>query len=121
MLKQTCPEFIYDQFMRSCGFKNLAEKKFASTVSAILRYSSKIDRVKLFGRFLGIIDGLEKDSFRFHLIATNYILNVSSFGYIVPANDNDEIHYAPYIRVMDFMRAFFEQRISVEEFHDLRA
>ena len=111
-LKQGCVQFVYEGFMRSCGIKNMAEKKFAQTMSACVKYRQKIERVKLFGRFLGLYDPLDKESFKFYMIALNYLINVSTFGYIVPANDYDEIHYVPYIRVNDFMRTFFENRIS---------
>jgi hypothetical protein len=87
ILKQSCIEFTYDYFMRSCGIKNLAEKKFAQTVAAVMRFKDKIIRARLFGRLLGVIDPLDKESFKFYLMCLNYLLNVSTFGYIVPMTD----------------------------------
>jgi hypothetical protein len=86
-----------------------------------MKYRDKIDRVRVFGRFLGISDPVDKESFKFYMICLNYLLNVSTFGYIVPANDFDEVQYAPYIRVNDFMRTFFENRISQEEYQELKS
>lgn len=77
-----------------------------------MKYKDKIDRVRIFGRFVGLFDTLDKESFKFYMICLNYLLNVSTFGYLIPANDYDEMHYTPYIRVNDFMRMFFENRIS---------
>lgn len=75
-----------------------------------------IVRVKLFGRFLGFYNPLDKESFKIYLLCINYILNVSTFGYLIPSTDNDEIHYIPYIRLNDFMRNYFENRVTNEEF-----
>jgi hypothetical protein len=73
--------------MRSCGIKQLAEKKFAQTISATMKFNEKIPRVKLFGRFLGLYDALDKESFKFYMTCVNHVVNVSSFGYIVPPGD----------------------------------
>lgn len=85
-----------------------------------MRFQNKIQRVKLFGRFLGLFDTFDRESFKFFLICLNYIQNVSSFGYLIPVTDQDEVHYAPYIRVSDFMRTYFETRITVDEFQELK-
>ena len=81
-----------------------------------MKFKPKIFRVQMFGRFLTLFDPLDKESFKFYLVCLNYLLNVSSFGYIVPNTDQDEQHYAPYIRVNDFMRNYFENRISNDEY-----
>jgi hypothetical protein len=73
--------------MRSCGIKNLAEKKFAQTISSIMRFKDKIVRVRVFGRFVGLFDELDKESFKLYLMCLNYLWNVSSFGYVVPFTD----------------------------------
>lgn len=52
-----------------------------------MRFKDKIIRIRVFGRLLGIIDPLEKESFKFYLICLNYLINVSTYGYIVPATD----------------------------------
>ncbi len=119
-LKQSCVEFLYDSFLRSCGIKQLTEKKFAQTLSSVMKYQAKIQRVRLFGRFLGLFDPLDKECFKFYMICLNYILNVSTFGYLIPANDYDEIQYVPYIRVNDFIRTFFENRIQQEDYQELK-
>lgn len=76
--------------------------------------------MRLIGRFIGLYDVLDKESFKFYLICLNYFLNVSTFGYLIPASDSEEVHYTPYIRVTDFMRNFFEGIMSVEEYQDLK-
>jgi len=119
-LKQTAVEFAYDQFMRTNGIKNLSEKKFAQTISAVMRFKDQITRVKLFGRFLGLFDDLDKESFKLYLACVSYMQNVSSFGYLVPFTDSDEIHYTPYIRFIDFMRVFLENRITPDEFQEVK-
>lgn len=81
-----------------------------------MKFNGKINRVMLFGRFLGLYDALDKESFKFYMTCLNYVTNVSSFGYIVPTGDQDEITWAPYIRINDFVRHFFELRIPQEEF-----
>ena len=102
--------------MRSSGIKNLAEKKFAQTIAAVMKFKEKIFRVRLFGKFIGIYEAMDKESFKVYLICLNHVFNVCSFGYLIPTTDNDEIHYAPYIRINDFMRQFLENRVSTEEF-----
>jgi len=102
--------------MRGCGIKNIAEKKFAQTISSVMKFKDKIFRVKLYGRFLTLFEPLDKESFKFYLTCLNYILNVSTFGYLVPNTEQDEIHYAPYIRINDFMRNYFENKIANEEY-----
>ena len=107
---------MYDQFIRSCGIKQIAEKKFAQTIAAVMKYKTKIFRVNMFGRFLTLFDPLDKESFKFYLLCLNYFLNISTFGYLVPNTDADEIVYTPYIRVIDFMRNYFDGRIPIEEY-----
>lgn len=85
-----------------------------------MKYKTKIFRVKMFGRFLTLFDPLDKESFKFYLVCLNYLLNISTFGYIIPNTDQDEMHYAPYIRVNDFMRNYFEGRIPIEEYQELK-
>lgn len=76
--------------MRGCGIKNLAEKKFAQTISAVMKYRDKVQRIKLYGRFLTLFDPLDKESFKFYLVCLNYMLNVSTYGYLVPLTDQDD-------------------------------
>jgi hypothetical protein len=102
--------------MRGCGIKTIAEKKFTQTVSAVMKYKDKIFRVRVFGRFLTLFEAYDKECFKFYLICLNYLMNVSTFGYLVPYTDQDEVHYTPYIRVNDFMRNYFENRISNDEY-----
>lgn len=85
-----------------------------------MKYRTKIFRVNLFGRFLTLFDSLDKESFKFYLVSLNYLLNISTFGYIVPNTENDEMHYTPYIRVNDFMRNYFEGNIPIEEYQELK-
>ena len=85
-----------------------------------MKYKTKIFRVNMFGRFLTLFDPLDKESFKFYLLCLNYFLNISTFGYLVPNTDADEIVYTPYIRVIDFMRNYFDGRIPIEEYQELK-
>jgi hypothetical protein len=70
----------------------------------------------LYGRFIGLYDSLDKESFKFYITCLNYLVNISSFGYPVPTGEMEELHYQPLIRVTDFMRQYFEGNITGEEY-----
>lgn len=73
-----------------------------------MRFKENIPRIKLFGRFMQIYDPLDKENFKFYLLCLNYTLNISTYGYLVPTNETEEVHYSPLIRVNDFIRIYFE-------------
>ena len=113
--------FVYTWFATFFGFKKLAEQKFIVFVLSIKKYLH-IVRINLFARFMSLLDGTSNfnlDEFNKYLEALDFI-NTSSLGFPMTNNETDSKQYTPFLRAIEYVKTFSENKMSTEEYIDFK-
>lgn len=113
--------FTYNFFLNNFGFKKLAEQKFIVFILSLKKYLHII-RINLFARFLGLLNGAGNynlDEFNKYIEALDF-LNSSTLGHHILNNESDPKHYTPFIRCLDYIKIFSENKLSQQEFLEFK-
>jgi hypothetical protein len=113
--------FTYTYLLNTFGFKKIAEQKFIIFVLSLKKYLH-IVRINLFSRFMGLLDGSSNynvDEFNKYIEGIEFINN-STLGSPISNNDTDAKHFAPYLRCLEFLRYFSENKMGIQEYNDFK-
>jgi len=113
--------FVYTWFATNFGFKKLAEQKFIVFVLSIKKYLH-IVRINLFARFMSLLDGTSNfnlDEFNKYLEALDFI-NTSNLGFPMTNNDTDSKQYTPFLRAIEYVKMFSENKMPTEEYIEFK-
>ena len=115
------PKFVYSWFLNNFGFKKLAEQKFIIFVLSVKKYLY-IVRINLFARFMGLLDGSSNynlDEFNKYLEAMDYTSKLN-LGAPIQNNDSDSKHFIPFLKGVDYVKYFAENKMNFEEYTEFR-
>jgi len=113
--------FTYKIFLTTFGFRKIAEQKFIIFLLSIKKYLYVV-RINLFARFLGLIQGpsnYTNDEFNKYLECIDFI-NSSTLGTTIVNNDTDSKHYMPFLRGLEYVRHFSENKMTTEEYVEFK-
>lgn len=112
------------------GAAEHTEKRFSSIIQGAIQQMDKNDRQKLFASFIDISPSKE-GNLEFYLKAFYFIQNVwygidillyfSKAGIKIPHKDVEEIQLVPFVRIIEFIRKFFERKLKKEDFTELKS
>ena len=114
--------FAFNIFLNRYGIKKVAERKFTEFVLTVKNYLH-IFRINVFARLLNILDNklsYSVDEMKKYLEGFEYLTEISTSGNTILHEPSDLKRYVPYIRGLDFIRVFSENKLSHEEITDLR-
>lgn len=121
LIPQTQPLYIYlyDYFVaKHGGIKKMVDTKYKQMIAACDHHKN-IPTIRLFCRFLGLIDPLEIEFFRV-LISINELLSkFSRIGVDVPTGETED-QLIPSIRSFEVIYFFFKEKFSENEVLNMR-
>ena len=113
--------FTYKIFLTTFGFRKIAEQKFIIFLLSIKKYLYVV-RINLFARFMGLIQGpsnYTNDEFNKYLECMDFI-NSSTLGTTIVNQDTDSKHYMPFLRGLEYVRHFSENKMTTEEYVEFK-
>jgi hypothetical protein len=114
--------FAFASFLNRYGIKKVAERKYTEFLVSVKNYS-QVFRINVFARMINILDeklNYSVDEMKKYLEAFEYLIYFCSSGVSIPHEPTDIKRYTPYIRCLDFLRIFSENRLSQEELREIR-
>lgn len=94
-------EFVLESLVKKFVMRKAATNRFVHLLSSCMKYKF-IQRVKLFGRFIGVYDKLSHEDFQAYLDFLNLTYDPNSKQNL--NLDHSDRHFLPYPRALDFMR-----------------
>ena len=113
--------FIYKYFLNNFGFRKIAEQKFIILILSVKKYMH-IVRINLFARFMSLSQGSSNfnvDEFNRYLDGLDFITN-STMGIPVATSETDIKLYTPFLRALEFLRHFSENKIPTDEYVEFK-
>ena len=113
--------FIYKYFLNNFGFRKIAEQKFIILILSVKKYMH-IVRINLFARFMSLSQGSSNfnvDEFNKYLEGLDFITN-STMGIPVVTSETDIKLYTPFLRALEFLRYFSENKIPTDEYVEFK-
>jgi hypothetical protein len=120
--EQDMPIFIFNHFLNKYGIKRVAEQKFSFFILSIKQHMQTF-RVNIFARIVNLFDAnlnFSIDEVKKFIEGMDYLVYQCSMGYSIPHVETDIRRCVPYIRALDYLRYFGENRLSSEEMAELR-
>lgn len=96
--------YVFDVLVRKFIMKKAAENRFNHLLASCMKYKT-IQRIRLFGRFIGLYDQLDSEDLNFYLECFSF-LNNSLSGKTVINLESNENHVIPYIRCIECIKHF---------------
>ena len=113
--------FIYNLYLNNFGFKKIAEQKFIILILSIKKYLH-IVRINLFARFLGLLEinaNYNVDELNRYLEGVEF-LSSNNLGMTIFNADGDCRHYTPYVRFLEYLKNFSENKMGFEEYLEFK-
>ena len=113
--------FAYKVFSSNFGFRKIAEQKFIIFLLSVKKYLH-IVRINLFARFMGLLQGPSNftvDEFNKYLEGVEFINN-STLGINMVNIETDSKFYAPFLRGLEYLRYFSENKMGMEEYVEFK-
>jgi len=113
--------FAYKVFSKNFGFRKIAEQKFIIFLLSVKKYLH-IVRINLFARFMNLLQGPSNftvDEFNKYLEGVEFINN-STLGINMINIETDSKFYAPFLRGLEYLRYFSENKMPMEEYVDFK-
>ena len=113
--------FVYVWYTNTFSFKKLAEQKFIIFVLSLKKYLHYV-RINLFARFMNLLDGSANftlDEFNKYIEGLDF-MNTSNLGFIHTNVDTDAKHYTPFLRGVEYVRLFSDNKMPMEEYIEFR-
>ncbi|CAD8115280.1 unnamed protein product [Paramecium primaurelia] len=110
--------FVFNNFLNRYGFKNVAEKKYLQFLLSVIHFSS-IFRVNVFARMIAILQdehlnfSIEESSF--FLQGYDFMCSESSLGVNVVQSESEQKFHVPYLRALDYMKVYLENKMMEDE------
>ena len=114
--------FSFNTLLNRYGIKKVAEHKFTVFGLSILNYLH-VFRVNLFARMMSLLDeqlNFSVDEMKKYIEGLDFLLNVCNSGQGVAFNDADVKRYVPYIRTLEYLKVFSENKMTPEELNELK-
>ncbi|CAD8074125.1 unnamed protein product [Paramecium primaurelia] len=115
--------FVFNNFLNRYGFKNVAEKKYLQFLLSVIHFSS-IFRVNVFARMIAILQdehlnfSIEESSF--FLQGYDFMCSESTLGVNVVQSESEQKFHVPYLRALDYMKVYLENKMMEDELRDLK-
>lgn len=113
--------FVYKWFFNNFGFRKIAEQKYIIFVLSVKKYLH-IVRINLFARFMTLLQGpsnFNLDEFNRYLEGIEFIHN-STLGSPIVNNETDSKMYAPFLRGLEYLRNFADNKMATEEYIEFK-
>jgi len=114
--------FSFNIFLNRYGIKKVAERKFTEFVLTVRNYS-QVFRISVFAKMINILDSKVNytvDEMKKYLEGFEYLTEICTSGTNIPHDPADIKRYVPFLRGLEFIRVFSENKLSHEEIADLR-
>ena len=113
--------FVYVWYTNTFSFKKLAEQKFIIFVLSLKKYLYYV-RINLFARFMNLLDGSANftlDEFNKYIEGLDF-MNTSNLGFLHTNVDTDAKHYTPFLRGVEYVKLFSDNKMPMEEYIEFR-
>ena len=114
--------FSFNIFLNRYGIKKVAERKFTEFVLTVRNYS-QVFRISVFAKMINILDSKVNytvDEMKKYLEGFEYLTEICNSGNNIPHDPADIKRYVPFLRGLEFIRVFSENKLSHEEIADFR-
>ena len=118
-LRNRIIDYAYQIIANKYGIRTVADKKFIQILLGIIKFGNRSSRAKLFGTFIGIWP-MSQDELEFYLKGLNYMTNMLSSAPTISPVYNSSIQLVPFRKAMDFIREYFQQKLEVVYFTELK-
>lgn len=114
--------FAFNLFLNRYGMKKVAERKFTEFLLSVKHYSH-VFRISTFAKMINILDGnlsYSVDEMKKYLEGLEFLTEICTNGSTIIHEATDMKRYVPFVRAVDFLRLFSENKLSFEEIAELR-
>jgi len=120
--EQALGTFVYKQFINTYGFHKFGLQKYTKFIVSVKKYMN-ISRVNTFAKMVGLLDAgrnYTSQQARQFLQGLEFIMMSATSGVGYVNQDHQKVHYIPFSKALDYIKAFTERYGHEEDLNELR-
>ena len=114
--------FVFNTMLNKYGIKKVAENKFTVLCLSIINYLH-IFRINVFAKMMNLLDeslNYSVDEIKKYFEGMDFLMNICNSGISISYNDYEIKKYVPYIRTLEYLKFFSENKMSSDELNEIK-